>query len=163
MADRKVLLVTGGGRGIGAAVVRLASARGWDVAFTYAGNAARAAETEAAAKAAGAQVLAMQADVGEPQAVAATFAATWDRFGRLNALVNNAGITGSKATLRESTHVVWETVFRTNVLGLAACCRAALAMLPAGGAIVNVSSRASEIGGQGNGFITPLARARLIP
>ena len=65
MADRKVLLVTGGGRGIGAAVVRLAAARGWDVAFTYAGNAARAAETEAAAKAAGAQVLSLQADVGD--------------------------------------------------------------------------------------------------
>src|SRR4051812_7918271 len=139
MADRKVVLVTGGGRGIGAAVVRLAAARGWDVAFTYAGNAARAAETEAAAKAAGAKVLAMQADVGDPQAVAATFAAVRDRFGRLDALVNNAGITGPKATLRESTGAIWDRVLRVNVIGLAACCREALAMLPEGGAIVNVS------------------------
>ncbi|TCZ65450.1 SDR family oxidoreductase [Roseicella aquatilis] len=149
MAERTVVLVTGGGRGIGAAVVRLAARRGWDVAFTYAGNAARAAETEAAARDAGAQVLAMQADVADPRAVAATFAAVEARFGRLDALVNNAGITGPKATLRESTDAVWEQVFRTNVLGLAACCREALARLPAGGAIVNVSSRASQIGGGG--------------
>ena len=149
MAERKVLLVTGGGRGIGAAVVTLAAARGWDVAFTYAGNAARAAETEAVATAAGAQVLAMQADVGDPAAVAATFAAVAQRFGRLDGLVNNAGITGPRATLRESTDAIWETVFRTNVLGLVACCRAALAVLPPGGAIVNVSSRASELGGAG--------------
>jgi len=149
MAERKVLLVTGGGRGIGAAVVTLAATRGWDVAFTYAGNAARAAETEAAARAAGARVLAMQADVGDPAAVAATFAAVAQRFGRLDALVNNAGITGPKATLRESTDALWENVFRTNVLGLVGCCRAALAVLPPGGAIVKVSSRASELGGAG--------------
>ncbi|MBK1660070.1 SDR family oxidoreductase [Paracraurococcus ruber] len=149
MADRKVLLVTGGGRGIGAAVVRLAAARGWDVVLTYAGNAARAAETAAAAEAAGARALAIQADVGDPQAVAATFAQVRDRFGRLDALVNNAGITGPTSTLRESTDAMWETVFRTNVFGLAACCRAALAVLPPGGAIVNVSSRAAAIGGAG--------------
>ena len=149
MADRKVMLVTGGGRGIGAAVVRLAAARGFDVAFTYVGNAARAAETEAAAKAAGAAVLALQADVSDPKAVVAAFAAVQERFGRLDALVNNAGITGPKATLRESTDAIWEHVFRTNVLGLVACCREALARLPQGGAIVNVSSRAAALGGGG--------------
>ncbi|NOG68926.1 SDR family oxidoreductase [Roseicella sp. DB1501] len=149
MTERKVLLVTGGGRGIGAAVVRLAAARGYDVAFTYAGNAARAAETEAAAKAAGARTLAMQADVGNPKAVAVTFEAVDRQFGRLDGLVNNAGITGPKALLRDSTDEVWERVFRTNVLGLAACCRAALARLPSGGSIVNISSRASALGGAG--------------
>lgn len=149
MAGRKVLLVTGGGRGIGAAVVRLAAARGWDVAFTYAGNAARAAETEDAARAAGADAFAVQADVADLRAVAAMFAAVDGRFGRLDGLVNNAGITGPKATLRESTDAIWEGVFRTNVLGLAACCRHALARLPAGGSIVNVSSRAASLGGGG--------------
>ncbi|MCO6418470.1 SDR family oxidoreductase [Siccirubricoccus sp. KC 17139] len=149
MAGRKVLLVTGGGRGIGAAVVKLAAARGWDVAFTYAGNAARAAETAAAAQAAGAEVLALQADVGAPEAVAASFAALRQRFGRLDGLVNNAGITGPKALLRDSTDAIWEQVLRVNVIGLAACCREALALLPPDGGIVNVSSRASEIGGAG--------------
>jgi NAD(P)-dependent dehydrogenase (short-subunit alcohol dehydrogenase family) len=149
MVERKVVLVTGGGRGIGAAVVRLAAARGWDVAFTYAGNAARAAETTAAAEAAGAAALAIRADIGDVAAVPATFAAVEQRFGRLDALVNNAGITGPRGTLLETPDAVWEQVLRTNVLGLVAACREALRRLPSGGAIVNVSSRASALGGGG--------------
>jgi NAD(P)-dependent dehydrogenase (short-subunit alcohol dehydrogenase family) len=149
MTDRKLLLVTGGGRGIGAAVVKLAAARGWDIAFTYAGNATRAAETEAAAVAAGASVLALQADVADPAAVAASFAAIDARFGRLDALVNNAGVTGPKGTLAETPEAVWELVLRTNVIGLASCCKEALKRLPRGGSIVNVSSRASVFGGPG--------------
>jgi NAD(P)-dependent dehydrogenase (short-subunit alcohol dehydrogenase family) len=151
MSERKVLLVTGGGRGIGAAVVRLAASRGWDVAFTYAGNAARAAETEKAAAAAeGAQVLAMQSDAGDPAAVACCFAALDTRFGgRLDGLVNNAGITGPKGTLMETPASVWEQVLRTNVTGAAMASREALKRLKSGGAIVNVSSRAAEIGGAG--------------
>lgn len=148
-SDRKVVLVTGGGRGIGAAVVRLAASRGWDVAFTYAGNAARAEQTAAAARAAGAEVLAMQADVADPAAVARSFAALDARFGRLDGLVNNAGITGPRGTLAEIPDTVWEQVLRTNVIGTVACCREALKRLPAGGAIVNVSSRASGLGGGG--------------
>ncbi len=150
MADRKVLLVTGGGRGIGAAVVRLAAARGWDVAFTYAGNAARAAETEQAAVAGGAQVLAIRSDAGDPAAVAACFAALDARFGgRLDGLVNNAGITGPRGTLLETPDPVWEEVLRVNVMGTVMTTRGALKRLKPGGAIVNVSSRASGIGGGG--------------
>ncbi len=150
MAERKVLMVTGGGRGIGAAVVRLAAARGWDVAFTYAGNAARAAETEQAAAAAGARVLAMQADVGEAEAVRRSFAALDEAFGgRLDGLVNNAGITGPRGTLAETPDAVWEAVLRINVLGTVRCCREALARMRAGGAIVNLSSRAAGLGGGG--------------
>jgi len=149
MADRKVVLVTGGGRGIGAACVVLAAQAGWDVAFTYAGNAARAAETEAAARKHGARVLALRADVGDARMVAASFAAVDAEFGRLDGLVNNAGITGPKATLAESTDEIWERVLRVNVIGAVACCREALKRLPQGGAIVNVSSRAAGIGGGG--------------
>ncbi len=152
MAGRKVLMVTGGGRGIGAAVVRLAAARGWDVGFTYAGNAARAAETGDAARAAGAEVLALQADVADAAAVARSFAALDERFGgRLDVLVNNAGITGPRGLLAETPDAVWDQVLRTNVLGTVACCREALRRMrgAAGGAIVNVSSRASALGGGG--------------
>ena len=134
MAGRKVVLVTGGGRGIGAAMVRLAAAAGWDVAFTYASNAARAEETAAAAGAA---------------STAAAFAAVDDRFGRLDALVNNAGITGPRGTLAETPDAVWERVLATNVVGAARCCREALKRIPAGGAIVNISSRAAGLGGGG--------------
>ena len=154
MADRKVLMVTGGGRGIGAAVVRLAASRGWDVAFTYVANAARAAETERAAAAAGAQVLALQADAGDPAAVARSFAAVDERFGRLDGLVASAGITGPRQRLVETTDAVWQQVMQTNVVGLAACCREAVRRMSTarggrGGAIVTISSRASELGGGG--------------
>ncbi|MBX9699019.1 MAG: SDR family oxidoreductase [Acetobacteraceae bacterium] len=149
MAGRRVVLVTGGGRGIGAAVVRLAAGAGWDVAFTYAGNAERARETEAAAHDLGAEVLALQSDVADPAAVAAAFAAVEERFGRLDGLVNNAGITGPRGALAETPDAVWEQVLRTNVLGTVMCCREALKRLPQGGAIVNVSSRAAGLGGGG--------------
>ncbi len=149
MAGRKVVLVTGGGRGIGAAVVRLAAAAGWDVAFTYASNSTRAEETAAAARAAGAEVLAIQADVADAASTASAFAAVDQRFGRLDALVNNAGITGPRGTLAETPDAVWEKVLATNVTGAARCCREALKRIPAGGAIVNVSSRAAGLGGGG--------------
>jgi NAD(P)-dependent dehydrogenase (short-subunit alcohol dehydrogenase family) len=151
---RPVLLVTGGGRGIGAAVVRLAAARGYDLAFTWRGDAARAAGTAAAAEAAGAAVLAIQADAGDATAREACFAALDARFGRLDALVNNAGITGPTGRLDETPDAVWEEVLRVNVLGTVGTTRAAVRRMSTqhggrGGAIVNVSSRASEIGGGG--------------
>jgi NAD(P)-dependent dehydrogenase (short-subunit alcohol dehydrogenase family) len=149
MTGRKVVLVTGGGRGIGAAVVRLAAAAGWDVAFTYASNAARAAETESAARALGAEVLAIKADVADAAETEAAFAAVESRFGRLDGLVNNAGITGPRATLAETPDAVWESVLRTNVIGAARFSRLALRRLPQEGSIVMVSSRAAGLGGGG--------------
>lgn len=149
MAGRRVVLVTGGGRGIGAAVVQLAAGAGWDVAFTYAGNAARAEETAAAARALGADVLAIRSDVADAASTEAAFATVDQHFGRLDGLVNNAGITGPRATLAETPDAVWEQVLATNVLGAARCCRLALKRIPEGGAIVNVSSRAAGLGGGG--------------
>ena len=152
---RKVLLVTGGGRGIGAAVARLAAGRGYDVCLTFLGDAARAEETAAAARQAGARALAVRADVGDPAARARCFAALDAEFGgRLDALVNNAGITGPAGRLADTPDAVWEAVMRTNVLGLAACSREAVRRMSTarggqGGAIVNISSRASTLGGPG--------------
>ena len=97
----------------------------------------------------------MQAEVADPAARARLFAALDERFGgRLDALVNNAGITGPLGRLAETPDGVWEEVFRINVLGLAACAREAVRRMSTakggnGGAIVNVSSRASELGGAG--------------
>ncbi len=152
--ERRVMLVTGGGRGIGAAVVRLAAARGYDVCLTYRGDAARAEATAAAAREAGARVLVIQADVADPAARARCFAAIDEQFGRLDALVNNAGITGAAGRLADTPDEVWEQVLRTNVVGLAACSREAVRRMSTarggrGGAIVNISSRASQLGGSG--------------
>ena len=151
---RWVMLVTGGGRGIGAAVVRLAAGRGYDVCLTYLGDAARAEETAAAARDAGARALALRADVADPAARERCFASLDAEFGRLDALVNNAGITGSAGRLADTPDAVWEAVMRTNVLGLAACSREAVRRMSTakggrGGAIVNLSSRASTLGGPG--------------
>ncbi|MBV1798115.1 SDR family oxidoreductase [Siccirubricoccus sp. G192] len=157
-AARPVMLVTGGGRGIGAAVVRLAAARGYDICLTFRGDVARAEATAAAAREAGATVLALQADVAEAGARARCFAALDARFGRLDALVNNAGITGPAGRLAETPDAVWEQVLRTNVVGLAACSREAVRRMSTalggpgehkGGVIVNISSRASQLGGPG--------------
>ncbi|MBL6455955.1 SDR family oxidoreductase [Belnapia sp. T6] len=151
--SRPVLLVTGGGRGIGAAVVRLA-AQGHDLLFTYRSDAARAEATAEAARAAGARAVALQADIADPAGRAACFAMLDREFGRLDGLVNNAGITGPTGRLDETADEVWEVVLRTNVIGTIACCREAIRRMSTrhggkGGAIVNVSSRASTLGGGG--------------
>jgi NAD(P)-dependent dehydrogenase (short-subunit alcohol dehydrogenase family) len=151
---RRVLLVTGGGRGIGAAVARLAAGRGYDVCLTYLGDAARADATAAAVREAGGKALALRADVSDPEARERCFATLDAEFGRLDALVNNAGITGPAGRLADTPDAVWDLVLRTNVLGLAACSREAVRRMSTarggqGGAIVNVSSRASGLGGGG--------------
>lgn len=152
MAERRVMMITGAGRGIGAAVARLAAARGYDLCLTWRGDAARAEATAEACRTAGAAVLPLQADVADEAAVLRSFAALDERFGRLDALVNNAGVTGPAGRLADTPLSVWEEVFRVNVLGVAACSREAVRRMATsrggrGGGIVTVSSRASEIGG----------------
>lgn len=148
MAGR-VVLVTGGGRGIGAAVVRTLAAQGDRVAFTWRGDAAAARATAAAAGA-----LALQADVGDAAAARDVFAAVAAQLGPLEGLVNNAGITGAPGRVADTPEAVWEEVFRINVLGTAHACREAVRRMSTahgsrGGGIVNLSSRAAAIGGAG--------------
>ena len=89
---RKVMLVTGGSRGIGAAVCRMGAARGWDVAVNYAGRAASAAEVVADCRAAGARAIAVQADVSDPAQVVRMFDETERELGPVHGFVSNAGI-----------------------------------------------------------------------
>lgn len=154
MAERQVLLVTGAGRGIGAAVARLAAARGYDLCLTYHSETAPAEATAEACRAAGAAVLLERADMAEEAEIARVFAALDRRFGRLDALVNNAATPGTVGTLLDTPLSTWEAVLRLNVLGLVACTREAVRRMSTkrgghGGAIVNVSSRASTLGGAG--------------
>jgi NAD(P)-dependent dehydrogenase (short-subunit alcohol dehydrogenase family) len=151
---RRVMMVTGAGRGIGAAIARLGAARGYDLCLTYRSETARAEATAEACRAAGAVVLLLQADMADESEVARSFGALDARFGRIDALVNNAGTAGTVGTLLDTPLATWEAVMRLNVLGTVACSREAIRRMARsrggrGGAIVNISSRASTLGGAG--------------
>ncbi len=150
----KVLLITGGSRGIGAATARLAATQGWRVAVNYAGRADAAAEVVAGIRAAGGEAEAFQADVSNEEQVLSMFEAIDTRFGRLHGLVNNAGVVDVSARLEDMTVDRWRRMFEINVIGTMLCTREAIKrMRPAlggnGGAIVNVSSAASRLGSGG--------------
>lgn len=154
MTDRRVLVVTGGARGIGRAVCKAAAAEGMAVAFSYLSDDTAASATMDEIGAAGGEVLAVKADVADPGAVADLFDRVDARFGRIDGLVNNAGITGPAGPFAESDPAVVDRVFRVNVDGTLACCRAAIARMALsrgghGGAIVNVSSGAADTGAPG--------------
>lgn len=139
--DRRIAVVTGGSRGIGRAVcVRLAKA-GYDVCLNYAGNAAAAEETVALCRDAGAKVLTVQADVSTAQGCADLFDAVKKEFGRVDVLVNNAGITRDGLLLRMS-EADYDAVLNTNLKGAVFCCKAASRMMihQRYGRIINMSS-----------------------
>ena len=152
--SRRILLVTGGSRGIGAATVRLAAAGGYDVCVNYRSDAAAAAQVVEAATLAGARAVAVQADVAVEADVGRLFAACDERLGRLSALVNNAAILETQARLDAMDAARIGRVFATNVTGAFLCAREAVRRMStryggSGGAIVNVSSGASRMGSPG--------------
>jgi NAD(P)-dependent dehydrogenase (short-subunit alcohol dehydrogenase family) len=150
-----VILVTGGSRGIGGAVARLAGARGWSVAVNYAGREDAAAETVAAVETAGGRALAIRGDVSLEPDVIAMFDAAESELGRLDGLVNNAGIVAKLSPLAEMSADRIRRMFEVNVLGSYLCAREAVRRMARsrggrGGAIVNVSSAASRLGAPGD-------------
>ncbi|WP_376702700.1 SDR family oxidoreductase [Mesorhizobium sp. ISC25] len=153
-ASGKILLVTGGSRGIGAATCRLAAKRGYRIAVNYASN-AKAAETVVAdIEAAGGEAFAVKADVGSETDVLAMFEAVDARFGRLDALINNAGVVDQSARVDELSAARLERMMRINVIAPMLCAREAVKRMSTrhggkGGAIVNVSSIAARLGGPG--------------
>jgi NAD(P)-dependent dehydrogenase (short-subunit alcohol dehydrogenase family) len=147
----KTILVTGGSRGIGRAVVMLAAKRGWAIGVNYASNAKAAHETVAAAKAAGGKAIAVKGDVASEPDVIAMFEATEKAFGRIDGLVNNAGVVAPTADLVDMSLERLRRVFDTNVLGSVLCAREAARRMAKsrggkGGVIVNLSSAAARIG-----------------
>ena len=145
----QVLIVTGAGRGIGAAVARQAAARGYAVAINYQRDAGSAQALAREIAGAGGKALAFQADIGRAEEVEALFARVEAELGPLAALVNNAGITGRIGPFMDADPEAIEAVFRTNVHGTMHCSRAAVrAFRKSGtqGVIVNLSSTASSIG-----------------
>lgn len=149
-----VLVVTGGSRGIGAAICELAATRGWDVVVNYSGDPAPAEEVAERVRSHGAQALAHRADVSDEQQVSGLFSAAAE-LGPLDGLVNNAGITGNTpGRLDEQSVETVRRVLDINVTGVFLCCREAVRRLSTryggpGGAIVNVSSTASRNGSSG--------------
>jgi NAD(P)-dependent dehydrogenase (short-subunit alcohol dehydrogenase family) len=148
------MLITGGGRGIGAATARLAAARGYDLVLTYRSETQRAEQTARTCEAAGARVVLLQGDAASEPDIIAAFDAAQQRLGGIDAVVNNAGTTGRKCLVAETTIDDWRGVFDPNVIGLALSCREAVRRMSTrlggrGGSIVNVSSRASGLGSPG--------------
>jgi NAD(P)-dependent dehydrogenase (short-subunit alcohol dehydrogenase family) len=150
----QVLLITGGGRGIGAATALLAARRGYAVAVNYASNSLAADEVVRTIRAGGGTAVAVQADVGDEAQVTAMFQKVDARLGRLTALVNSAGVVDVQARVDEMTALRLERMFRINVIGSFICAREAVRRMStryggSGGAIVNVSSAAARLGSPG--------------
>jgi NAD(P)-dependent dehydrogenase (short-subunit alcohol dehydrogenase family) len=151
---RKVLLVTGGGRGIGAATCILAAQKGWAVAVNYTANAKAADEVVAQIKKAGGEAMSVHADVSNETQVLAMFEKVRSSMGPLQGLVNNAGVIDVSARLDEMSMARWRRMFDINVLGTLLCAREAILQMSTrhggkGGSIVNLSSAASRLGAAG--------------
>ena len=149
MAD--VMLVTGGSRGIGAAICRRAAQAGWDVAVNYHGSADKANEVVADIEALGRHAIAVKADTADEAAVAAMFARTAAELGPVTALVNNAGIV-EKLDLHDLDAARLRRMIDVNITGCFICAHHALQQMStrlggSGGTIVNISSRAAATGG----------------
>jgi NAD(P)-dependent dehydrogenase (short-subunit alcohol dehydrogenase family) len=150
----RVALVTGGGRGIGAAVAKRAAARGWAVAISYLENRAAAEATAAEIERAGGRALALQADVSREDDVTRLFRELDRGLGRIGALVNNAGTLERQMRVDEMDAARISRVLAVNVVGAFLCAREAVRRMStrhggAGGAIVNVSSGAARAGSPG--------------
>lgn len=147
----KVILITGGSRGIGAATAILAAQQGYRICINYLTDAAAAHEVLAGVHALGAKAIAVQADVSNEEEIISLFTRVDEELGPITALVNNAGTVGLKSRVDEMSESRILHTLRTNVLGPILCSRyAVLRMSPRyggqGGNIVNVSSGAARLG-----------------
>ena len=148
---RKVLLVTGASRGIGAATALNAAQKGWHVAVNYTRDALAADEVVRQIRAAGGTAMSVQADVSEEAQALRMFEQVDAKLGRIDGLVNNAGVVDVSARVDEMSVARWRRMFDINVIGSMICAREAVRRMSTrhggtGGAIVHVSSAAARLG-----------------
>jgi NAD(P)-dependent dehydrogenase (short-subunit alcohol dehydrogenase family) len=151
--DTPVFLITGGSRGIGAAIAIRAARAGYVVLLTFAERSAAADHVVAEIRAAGGQAHAFRADTGKPADVTSLFAEA-DRLGRLAAMVYNGGITGPSSPLIDASDATLAQVVDVNLLGALLCSRESVRRMSTerggrGGSIVLISSRAAFYGSPG--------------
>jgi len=151
---KPVMIVTGGGRGIGAATALLAAARGYAACVNYVHNRSAAEAVVAAIRNNGGEALAVAGDVALEADVMTLFQTVDKLFGKVTALVNNAGILERQMRVEEMDAARLQRVLNTNVIGSFLCAREAVRRMSTscggqGGAIVNISSMAAKLGGSG--------------
>lgn len=159
----KVALITGGSRGIGAATARLAASRGYRICISYVSNEAAAKRVADDIGDKGGEAFIVQADTGSESDISRMFEAVDREAGRLDALVNNAGMTGPFGSLDSQRPEDIRRVLEVNLLGLILCCREALKRMSTkhggrGGAIVNLASVAGREGAGGE--LTPYGASK---
>ncbi len=150
----KIMIITGGSRGIGAATALLAAERGFDVAVNYASNQAAADAVVKGIQAKGRRAFALKGDVGSEADMLKLFDACDKQLGTLTCLVNNAGVVDVKARLDQMSVARWQRMFNVNVIGSMICAREAIKRMSSkhggkGGTIVNLSSAAARLGAGG--------------
>jgi NAD(P)-dependent dehydrogenase (short-subunit alcohol dehydrogenase family) len=150
----KVMVITGGGRGIGAQTARIAAQRGYAVAVNYQSNRQAAEALVAEIQASGGKALAVGANVASEEDVLRLFSAVDEALGRVSVLVNNAGIVDVGTRVEAMTAARLTRMFAVNITGSFLCAREAVKRMSTrhggnGGAIVNLSSIAARLGGAG--------------
>ena len=163
---RKIALVTGGSRGIGAATCQLLAANGYDVAVNCCNDMTAAEKIADAVQQQGGRSVVVRANVSVEAEVVTMFETVDHELGILDALVNNAGVIGHKGRVDELDEANIMSVLRTNVLGPVLCSREAVRRMSTryggkGGAIVNVSSGSAYIGNPGSNVIYAVSKGGL--
>ncbi|AEA68476.1 SDR family oxidoreductase [Pseudomonas brassicacearum] len=150
-SQKPVILITGGGRGIGAATAMLAAEQGYDVVLTYIADQASALAVAEQVEARGARALAVRADNADPAQIAELFATVDLRFGRIDVLVNNASILAQQSRLEDLGFERMQRIFAVNTLGPMLCAQQATRRMAyryggRGGAVINISSASARLG-----------------
>ena len=150
MSDAKIAVVTGGTRGIGLAIAERLARDGFDLMVTYRSDQEQAEQARSGLQSSGREIELFAGDLSEADQAGALIEKTMERFGRIDALVNNAGITRDTLIMRMSEDD-WDTVLATNLKGAFLCAKAAIRPMlrQRSGRIVNITSVVGLVGNAG--------------